>query len=151
MDASTLRSQRLALALHRATAIIDRAADDYLRPAHDIGISIFAALVTIDALGPASQRAIADGLDVSRSAVTQRLAELDRRGLVRVVPDPGDQRANLVELSDAGRTLLAEAWHGLARHDDGLEEGVDLEVLQAELDRFIANGERRLAARKAST
>lgn len=145
MDAPTPRSQRLALTLHRATALVDRVADAYLRPTHGIGISTFAALVTIDAVGPARQRAIAEALDVSRSAVTQRLVELEARGLVEVIPDEADHRAKLVALSAAGRRLLAAAWDGLAHHDDGLDDGVDVVALQIALDTLIANAVQHLA------
>jgi DNA-binding MarR family transcriptional regulator len=145
VDPTTPAAQRLALALHRATALVDRVADGYLQPAHGMGISMFAALVTIDAVGPASQSEVARGLDVSRAAVTQRLTRLVERGLVEVVPDPADSRANVVSITSAGRTLLAEAWDGLARSDDGLERGVDLAALQQALDTLIANAQRYLA------
>lgn len=139
-------SRRLALALHRATALVDRVADSYLRPAHGIGISAFAAMVTIDAVGPARQSVLAGALDVSRAAVTQRLADLVGRGLVDVVPDPDHRGANLVSLTPAGRRLLARAWEGLARSDDGLEAGVDLPALLAQLETLAVNAERHLAA-----
>lgn len=47
--------QQLALSLHRATALVDRVADSYLRPAHGIGLATFAALLTIDAVGRGRQ------------------------------------------------------------------------------------------------
>ena len=113
---------------------------------------MFAALVTIDAVGPASQSDVARALDVSRAAVTQRLEKLIAQRYVRVVADPADSRANVVSLTAAGRDLLAAAWEGLARSDDGLERGVDLGALQAALDTLIANagqylGEPARAAR----
>jgi DNA-binding MarR family transcriptional regulator len=143
-----ISSQRLVLSLHRATALVDRVADAYLRPTHGITISMFAALVTIDAIGPARQSEIARALDVSRAAVTQRLVELVGRGLVEVAPDPDDQRANRVAVTTQGRSLLEAAWAGLAASDDGLEEGIDLEALQAALDRLTANAVRHLAERE---
>ncbi len=137
-------SQRLALVLHRATTLVDRVADEYLRPAHQIGVSAFAALVTIDALGPARQSAIAAGLGVSRAAVTQRVADLSSRGLVEIADDPTNRRAKLVSLSAAGRKLLLHAWDGLARSHDGLDRGVDLVALQSALDTLIVNAEAHL-------
>lgn len=137
-------SQRLVLALHRATALVDRVADAHLRPAHGIGISAFSALVTIDALGPARQSAVAAGLGVSRAAVTQRLADLTVRGLVDIVDDPTNRRARLVALTPAGRRLLTAAWRGLAESDDGLERGVDLEAVTEQLERLIANARAHL-------
>jgi len=142
-------SRRLALALHRATALVDRVADAYLRPAHGIGASSFAALVTIDTLGSARQSAIAGALGVSRAAVTQRIAELSADGLVDVDADPTNRRARLVTLSPAGRRLLSDAWEGLGRSEDGLETGVDLVALQTALDRLIANAEAHLASRRS--
>lgn len=138
--------RQLALSLHRATALVDRVADSYLRPAHGIGISTFAALVTIDAVGPGRQADIARALDVSRAAVTQRLRGLVAQGLVDVIEDPADSRANLARLTGSGQALLAAAWGGLARQDDGLEDGLDVGALQEALDTLIANAERHLAA-----
>lgn len=141
---TTDAARRLALTLHRATALVDRVADTYLRPAHGISVSMFAALVTIDAVAPASQADVARALDVSRAAVTQRLQGLVARGLVAVVVDTADGRANVVSLTSAGAELLAAAWDGLARSDDGVERGVDTAALQAALDTVIANAERYL-------
>lgn len=138
-------SQRLALALHRATSLVDRVADAHLRSTQGVGIAAFSTLVTIQALAPARQSDIARGLGVSRAAVTQRLAELVDRGWVHVTPDPVDSRAHAVSLTDAGATLIAQAWDGLARSNDGLEDGVDIASLQRQLDVLIANGERHLA------
>ncbi|MAM53280.1 MarR family winged helix-turn-helix transcriptional regulator [Microbacterium sp. UBA3394] len=143
-DDEAQRAQHLALTLHRATALVDRVADTYLRPAHGIGISAFAALVTIDALQPARQSEIARGLDISRAAVTQQLGGLTARGLIAIEPDAADSRANRVRLTPAGGRLLAAAWEGLARQDDGVEDGVDLDALQSALDTLIANATRYL-------
>ncbi len=139
-------AQRLTLTLHRATALVDRVADEHLRPRHGIGISAFAALITIEALGPARQSAIAAGMGVSRAAITQRIADLERRGLVEVASDPANRRARMVSLSPSGRRLLKAAWTGLAHSQDGLEDGVDLAALEAALDRLIANAEAHLDA-----
>lgn len=146
MNATVPDSRRFALALHRATTLVDRVADTYLRPAHGIGVSELGALATIDAIGPARQTTLADALDVTRSAVTQRLASLSARGLVEVVADPVDRRAHAVALTEAGRDLLAAAWSGLAGLDDGLEDGIDLTALLDALERIAVNAERHLQA-----
>ncbi|WP_127793352.1 MarR family winged helix-turn-helix transcriptional regulator [Agromyces sp. LHK192] len=147
MDAAAPQSRPFALTLHRATALVDRVADVYLRPAHGIGVADFAALITIDAFAPARQSSIARGMGVSRAAVTQRLAELVGKGLVQVSPDPSNARANLVSLTGSGSRLLASAWAGLDASDDGLEDSIDLALLQQQLETLIANAERHLAAR----
>jgi DNA-binding MarR family transcriptional regulator len=150
MEVATLSAQRLALTLHRATTLVDRVADKHLRNMHDVTLSMFAALVTIDAVGPARQSTIARALDVSRAAVTQRLVELVARGLVEVAPDVTDQRANRVAVTRKGRELLDAAWTGLAESDDGLQDGLDLEALQSALDTLVANAARHLAGQEVT-
>ncbi|TPG19468.1 MarR family winged helix-turn-helix transcriptional regulator [Pedococcus bigeumensis] len=51
---------------------------------------------------------IAAHLRIAPRSVTEVLDGLEERGLVRRVPDPTDRRAVLVELTDAGLSLLAE-------------------------------------------
>ncbi|MET8372378.1 MarR family winged helix-turn-helix transcriptional regulator [Micromonospora profundi] len=150
MDVATLSAQRLVLTLHRATTLVDRVADAHLRNMHDVTLSMFAALVTIHAIGPARQSKIAQALDVSRAAVTQRLVELVARGLVEVAPDATDQRANRVAVTGKGRELLDAAWKGLAEIDDGIEDGIDLEALQSALDTLVANAARYLAGQEVT-
>lgn len=137
--------QRLALALHRATALVDRVADAYLQPAHGITVSAFRILITIQALQPTRQSDIARALDVSRASVTQRLSALTGRGWVEVTPDPADSRAHTVSLSPTGTELLTAAWAGLDRSHDGLENGVDLAALEQALDTLAVNARRHLS------
>jgi DNA-binding MarR family transcriptional regulator len=127
------------LKLHLATALVDRATDQYLRGAHGISYSHFVVLLTIGILGQPHQRAVADSLDVSRASITQRVTALRGRGLVRVKPDEADARSQRVSLTDDGESLLETAWCGLEAHDDGLEDGVDIHALERELDTLIQN------------
>jgi DNA-binding MarR family transcriptional regulator len=142
-----LRTTLLAspvLKLHQATALVDRAADRYLRGAHGISYSHFVVLLAIGVLGQPHQRAVADSLDVSRASITQRVTALRAGGLVRVTPDATDARSQRVSLTDDGDALLAAAWRGLEAHDDGIEDGVDLQALERELDTVIQNARRYL-------
>jgi DNA-binding MarR family transcriptional regulator len=50
--------------------------------------------------------ALARDLELSSGAMTSRLDRLEAIGYIRRLPDPGDRRGVLVELTDAGR----EAW-----------------------------------------
>jgi hypothetical protein len=43
--------------------------------------------------------------------------------------------------------LLERAWAGLDAHQDGIERGVDVAALAAQLDRVIANATSALEAR----
>jgi DNA-binding MarR family transcriptional regulator len=132
------------LKLHQATALVDRAADRYLRSAHGISYSHFVVLLAIGVLGQPHQRAVADSLDVSRASITQRVTALRDCGLVRATRDATDARSQRVSLTDDGQSLLETAWRGLEAHDDGIEHGVDLRALERELDTVIRNARRYL-------
>ena len=60
--------------------------------------------------GPYRLTALAEKIEVKPSAVTVMVDRLEKRGLARRVPDPGDRRAVLVEVTDAGREALRKAW-----------------------------------------
>ena len=136
-----------AFKLHQATLLVDRLADEYLVREHGIHYAPFLVLLMTRLLDRPSQQGIAGALGVSRASITQRVGALVERGLLRVDPDPADARANVVELTAAGITLVEIAWEGLENHQNGLEEGVDEQALAAQLDRIIANGTTILGAR----
>ncbi len=52
--------------------------------------------------GPLRASAITDRCGVTKQAVSQQIAHLQRSGFVRVLPDPDDQRARLIELTECG-------------------------------------------------
>ena len=135
-----------AFKLHRATALIDRVADEYLSREHGIRYAPFLVLLMVRVMGESSQRTVATALEVSRASITQRVSALVELGLLAVVADPHDSRANIVSLTEAGAQLVAAAWAGLEQHQDGLDHGVDEPALVAALDRIIANGERILGS-----
>ena len=139
MNDVTPISESLAFKLHRATVLVDRAADTFLRTRLDISYSLFSVLLVAGTMREPSQRQIADALAVSRASITQRIAALGQRGLVRVVPDARDGRAARVLLTAEGGALLTAAWGAMEAHDDGIDRGVDVAALERELDRLIAN------------
>ena len=54
---------------------------------------------------------------VTSGTMTNRVDRLERRGLVRRLPDPRDRRGVLVQLTPAGRTLVDEAMADLLEHE----------------------------------
>jgi DNA-binding MarR family transcriptional regulator len=72
---------------------------DGIRPAQAV------ALVPL-AVGPLHASALADRLRVTRQAVAQAVAALERHGYVTRVPDPADARVRLIELTSRGREVL---------------------------------------------
>ena len=63
-------------------------------------------LAALEEFGPASQIEVGRRVALDRSDVTLGLDELERRGLVRREPAPGDRRRKRVLLTPAGRRLL---------------------------------------------
>ncbi|HZJ10822.1 MAG TPA: MarR family transcriptional regulator [Trueperaceae bacterium] len=61
-------------------------------------------------------KALADTLDLAPPAISHILTDLEERGLIARSLDPEDRRRVLLEITDAGRTLLsrvAATWNGL--------------------------------------
>lgn len=132
-------TESLAFTLHRATVLVDRVADTFLRTHFDLSYSLFSVLLIAGTMHGPHQSRIAEALAVSRASITQRVAALGERGLVRTVPDAHDGRATQVVLTPAGGALLADAWAAMESHENGIDRGVDVATLTRELHRLIAN------------
>ena len=72
---------------------------DGIRPAQAVALVPLAA-------GGLHASDLADQLSVSRQAVAQGVAALERHGYVTRVPDPADARAQIIELAPRGRQAL---------------------------------------------
>ncbi len=74
-----------------------------------IGVSGAEARVLANAAraGAVRQNVLAEILQVEAMTLTGLLDRLERRGLVRRLPDPSDRRAKLVELTEAAADVLA--------------------------------------------
>jgi DNA-binding MarR family transcriptional regulator len=83
----------------RLRAAFTAAGLDGIRPAQAV------ALVPL-ATGGLHASDLADRLNVSRQAVAQGLAALERHGYVTRVADPADARARIIELTPRGRQAL---------------------------------------------
>lgn len=74
------------------------------------------------------------GLMLSSAGVTSRVDRLERRGLVRRLPDPDDRRGVIVELTDTGLEVVDAAVAALSKSDRELLERLDpKEVRQLEI------------------
>jgi DNA-binding MarR family transcriptional regulator len=72
--------------------------------ARDLGV-----LLTIDRCEPASQQQVAERLGVDRTTMVAIIDALEAKRIIVRRPDPEDRRRNVVELTEAGRTLLRAA------------------------------------------
>jgi DNA-binding MarR family transcriptional regulator len=87
-------------------------------------------------------------LMLSSGGMTNRLDRLQEAGLIKRVPDPGDRRGVLVELTAKGRKRIDEAVMRQADREAGLLAGaldsVELKELNAALRRITRSFEDRL-------
>ena len=66
---------------------------------------------------------------LSSAGMTSRIDRLERRGLVRRLPDPDDRRGVIVELTDQGLEVVDTAVAAIAVSDQELLERFDPEEL----------------------
>ena len=100
------------------------------------------ALSALRVAGPPhrlSPTSLGRGLMMSSAGVTSRIDRLERRGLVRRLPDPDDRRGVIVELTDEGLALVDQAVEAVTESDRQLlgrldgQEMTDLEGLLRKL------------------
>lgn len=112
----------LAVDLHTLTARMDRRADRLL--AGELGLSYrrFVALLSLQELGSATQRQLADRLGVTEPSVSRMAAGLAAAGLIDLRPDPGGGNRRCLTLTPDGteavtrsRRLLEQRFEALAR------------------------------------
>ena len=103
-----VRDTCLCLHVQRAARTLARRFDEALRP---VGLTNgqFSLMMSLNRPVPAGMGSVAALLGMDRTTLTAALKPLERRGLVRIAPDPADKRGRLLTLTDEGRTLLAGA------------------------------------------
>jgi DNA-binding MarR family transcriptional regulator len=85
----------------------DRANDAF----RDLPIEIrhYGTLVALDELGPTSQQALTNRMQVSATTVTQVIDDLERLGLVERRRNPTDRRSYTITMTPAGARVLETA------------------------------------------
>jgi DNA-binding MarR family transcriptional regulator len=124
---TTLAVRDCCLCLHvqRAARALARRFDDALRPL-DLTNGQFSLLMSLNRPQPPPMGAVASLLAMDRTTLTAALKPLERRGLVKVMPDRLDRRSRLMRLTADGRRLLARAvpiWERTHREVEGLLSG----------------------------
>jgi DNA-binding MarR family transcriptional regulator len=107
-----LATERLDIALCRASAVVARAAEARARES-GIGVGQHLVLKMLAEIGPSSQRVLSDQLRIDRSVMVGICDGLEGAGHVRRERDAGDRRAYAVTITDSGRQLLARAEAGV--------------------------------------
>lgn len=108
--ATTLRVKDACLCLYvqRAARALARRFDEALRPA-GLTNGQFSLLLSLNRPEPPSMTPVASLLAMDRTTLTAALKPLERRGLVRVAPDPNDRRGRLLHLTTKGQETLVAA------------------------------------------
>src|SRR5271155_377249 len=105
---TTLLVRDCCLCLHvqRAARALARRFDEVLRP---LGLTNgqFSLLMSLNRPEPAGMGSVASLLAMDRTTLTAALKPLERRGLVKVSPDPADRRGRSLTLTPKGKRLLA--------------------------------------------
>ena len=130
-----VRDNCLCLHAQRAARALARHFDEAFRP---LGLTNFqfSLLMSLNRPGPASMGAVAAVLAMDRTTLTAALKPLQRRKLVRVKASPKDKRIHLMELTGAGRTLLARAvpiWTKAHKEIESLLRKSDANTLRRDL------------------
>ena len=78
-------------------------------------------VLTHVANGASRASRIAENMGVSRQAMSQLLSEMAEAGLIEMVPDPLDRRAQLVRCAAAGARIREDAQQTLRALEDEME------------------------------
>ena len=105
-----LETEGLVERIHKLSRYLDQSLGE-TAATYGLTIAEWYLLATIRRYGapyrvPAGK--LAEHIGITAGALTGRLDRLERRGLLRRVPDPDDRRVTLIELTDEGYEL----WQG---------------------------------------
>jgi DNA-binding MarR family transcriptional regulator len=70
-----------------------------------------------------TQKQLLDRLEVEQATLANTLARMERDGLIARTPHPSDKRAQIINLTDLGRSLEANALEAAAEADSALFAG----------------------------
>jgi DNA-binding MarR family transcriptional regulator len=130
-----VRDTCLCLHIQRAARAIARRFDEALRPC-GLTNGQFSLLISLNRPAPPPMGPVASLLAMDRTTLTAALKPLERRGLVRVSPDPSDRRSRILILTEQGRELLANAlpiWKSTHNEIYELAPSVDPDRLRKDL------------------
>lgn len=92
-----------------------------------------------------TQKQLLDKLEVEQATLANTLARMERDGLIVRTPHPGDKRAQIISLTDLGRSLEANALEAAAEADSALFAGFRIfeRELMMEYMRLIIGNSRK--------
>ena len=128
-------------ALRRAARQVTRFYDAELEPA-GLRVTQFLTLAALGEAGGVAVNALAERLDIERTAMGKMLGFLERDGLIRIEPSPADRRSRVVGLTEEGRRRHAEAsllWSEAQRRFEQLNGTGNVVALRQRLADIVVN------------
>lgn len=104
--AKRIAGECLAMRTRRLSRVVTRLFDAALRPL-GIGVAQLSLLVAVQRRGPMAPAQVGRALDIEKSTLSRNLARLQESGWIQERPEG---RGKLLELTPAGRLLLAKAY-----------------------------------------
>lgn len=114
------RRQPLVRLFNRAEAVFIADFDRRIAASEFAGLSLAHSRNVLRQLGEGPRRAsqVAGSCDVTKQALSQQIAQLERDGYLSVAPDPHDARARILTLTDKGERAQALAHRIFAEIED---------------------------------
>jgi DNA-binding MarR family transcriptional regulator len=104
---------RAYFALTEAASLLQYEVQQQLQAEGDLSYVQFQILAKlVDAQRPLTMTDLADGVVYSRSGLTHQAGLLEKAGLITREPSPDDQRATVVDITEAGRDRVAKVLPG---------------------------------------
>lgn len=126
-------------ALRKASRQITRFYDSHLEPT-GLHVTQFLTLAALNELGSAAINALAERLDIERTAMGKMVGFLERDGLIQIRPSPTDGRIRLIELTRKGRQLYDRAsplWRDAQRQFAQLNGAENVAALRQRLRKMV--------------
>ena len=126
-------------AMRKANRQISRFYDAHLEPV-GLRITQFLTLAALNEVGSAAVNALAERLDIERTAMGKMVGFLERDGLARIRPSPTDGRSRVIELTEAGRRLhdkAAPLWREAQREFEKLNGAKNVAALRGALRNMV--------------
>ncbi|HYZ22150.1 MAG TPA: MarR family winged helix-turn-helix transcriptional regulator [Rhodopila sp.] len=127
--------QCYCFAVRKASRQISRLYDSHLE-ASGLRVTQFLTLAALQEVGSAPVNALAERLDIERTAMGKMVGFLERDGFVKIKPSPTDGRSHLIELTKEGRRLHQKAallWREAQRQFEQLNGAENAAALRQEL------------------
>jgi len=127
--------------INRASRTMQRIGESRLR-ALGFGVGQLPVLAVLKNGAALSQKELAHVAKIEQPSMAQMLARMERDGLIRRIPDPGDRRSSLITLTELAQSRLPDARKILIEGNDEALRGFsesEKETLAALLRRVIDN------------